>query len=76
MLKSGGFSVRRNEQQFNRVGVDMCLEQTINAEAKNRLKGVVAYADINSAVNRWLVTSAMRTHLLNNDLNHHYQHFQ
>ena len=31
--------------------------------------GIVAYADINTAVNRWLVTSAMRTHLLNNVLN-------
>ena len=34
MLKNGGFSIRRNEQQFNRVGVDMCLEQTTNAQAK------------------------------------------
>ena len=59
MLKKGGFSVRRNEQQFKRVAVDMCLKQSINAEAKNRLRGVVAYADINSAVNRWIVTSAM-----------------
>ena len=69
MLKNGGFSIRRNEQQFNRVGVDMCHEQTINAQAKNRLKGIAAYADVNTAVNRWLVTSAMRAHLLNNVLN-------
>ena len=32
MLKNDGFSIRRNEQQFNRVGADMCLEQTINAQ--------------------------------------------
>ena len=46
----------------------MCREQTINAEANNRLRGIVVYADINSAVNRWLVTSTMRTHLLNDVL--------
>ena len=69
MLKNGGFSIRRNEQQFNRVGVDMCLEQTINARAKKRLKDIVAYADVNTAVYRWLVTSAMSSHLLNNVLN-------
>ena len=30
----------------------MALEQTKNAEAKNRLKGIIGYADISSAVNR------------------------
>ena len=32
---------------------------------KNRLKGIIAFADINSAVNRWLVTSSMRAHIIN-----------
>ena len=39
----------------------MALEQTINAEAKNRLKGIMAFADINSPVNRWQVTSSIKT---------------
>ena len=50
---------------FHRVGVDMGLEQTINAEAKNRLKGIIGFADINSAVNGWLVTSSMITQIVN-----------
>ena len=50
---------------YSRVGVDMALEQTINAEAKNRLKGIVAFADINSAVNRWIVTNSMRAQIVN-----------
>merc|ERR1711894_426760 len=41
------------------------LEQTINAEAKHRLKGFMAYADISSAVNRWLVTSSLRSQIVN-----------
>ena len=30
----------------------MALEQSINAHAKNCLKGIMAHADIDSAVNR------------------------
>ena len=32
MLKNGGLSVRRTNKPYSRVGVDMALEQTINAE--------------------------------------------
>ena len=35
----------------------MTLEQTINAEAKNRVKGIMAYTDISTAVNCWVVTT-------------------
>ena len=43
----------------------MALEQTINAEAKHRLKRFMAYADISSAVNRLLVTSSLRSQIVN-----------
>ena len=43
----------------------MALEQTINADAKSRLKGIMAYADVSSAVNRWMVTGCMRTQIVN-----------
>ena len=46
----------------------MALEQTINAEAKNRLKGIIGYADISSAVNRWITTNSMRSEIVNNVL--------
>ena len=65
MLINGGLSIRRSNNQYSRVGVDMALEQTINAEAKNRLKGIIAFADVNTAVNRWLITSSMRTQIVN-----------
>ena len=35
------------------------------AEAKYRLKGFMAYHDISSAVNRWLVTSSLRSQIVN-----------
>ena len=49
---NGAFSVNRTGKPLSRVAVDMALEQTINAEAKNRLKGIMAFAGINSAINR------------------------
>ena len=63
MLHNGGFSVNRTGNSFSHVGVDMALEQTINAEAKSRLKGIMAYVDV--AVNRWVVTNSMRNKLVN-----------
>ena len=64
-----GLSVRRSKNHFSRVGADMILEQTINAEAKSRLKGIIAFADVNTAVNRWFITSSMRTEIFNKVLN-------
>ena len=55
VFKSGGFSINRTGKSFYRVGVDMALLQTINAEAKSRLKGIVQFADVSTAVNLWLV---------------------
>ena len=51
-LKNGAFSVNCTGKAFSIVAVDMALEQTINAEAKKRLKGIMAFTDVNSAVNR------------------------
>ena len=50
---------------FLRVGINMALEQTINAEAKSRLKGIVSFADVPTAVNRWIVTGSMRSQIVN-----------
>ena len=69
MLMNGGLSFRRSKTHFSRVIVDMALEQTINAEAKSRLKGIIAFADVNTAVNRLLITSSMRTGIVNTVLN-------
>ena len=65
-LKNGAFSVNRTGKLFSRAAVDMALEQTINVEAKNCLKGIMAFANINSTVNRWQVTSSMKTRIKKN----------
>ena len=43
----------------------MALEQTINAEAKSRLNGIMPYADVASAVSMWVVTNSVRNQLVN-----------
>ena len=65
LLKNWAFSVNRSGKLFSRVGVDMALEQTINAETKSRLKGIIKFEDVSSAVNRWMITSNMRMEIQN-----------
>ena len=65
ILHNEGFSVNRTGNSFSGVGVDMTLEQTINAEAKNPLKDIMSYLDIASAVNRSVVTNSMKNQLVN-----------
>ena len=67
-LNNDAFSVNRTGKPFSRVAVDMALEQKINAEAKSRLKGIMAFADINSVVNRWQVTSSMKTQVKSQEI--------
>ena len=57
----GAFSINRTERSFASVPVDIALEQTINANAKSWLKGIMAFADISTAVNRWIVAASFRT---------------
>ena len=55
MLHNRWFSVDRTGNSVSRVGVDMALEQTINAEAKSWLKSMT---DVASAINRRVVTNS------------------
>ena len=43
----------------------MALEQTINAEAKSRLKDIIAFSDASTAVNKWAVTGSMKSQIAN-----------
>ena len=65
ILTEGGFSVNGIGKSFASVPVDIALEQTISANAKSRLKGIMVFADISTAVNRWIVTASMKSKILN-----------
>ena len=51
ILTEGCFSVNRTGKSFASVSVDMALEQTISANAKSWLKGIMAFAGISTVVN-------------------------
>ena len=65
ILTERGFSVSRAGKLFSSIPIDMALEQTTNANAKNQLKGIMALADISTAVNQWMVTASMKSKTLN-----------
>ena len=49
MLMNEGLSGQQSKSHFFRVGADIALEKTITAVAKSRLKGIIAFADVNTA---------------------------
>ena len=61
MLKDGAFSVRRTKKPFSRTPVDMTLEQTVNADAASRHTGMGAFAHLESARKRWMMTRSIRS---------------
>lgn len=60
ILNSGCFSVRRTDNDFSRIPVDLTLEQTINADAASRMTGITSFTNDYSARLRWMVTKATR----------------
>ena len=61
IFTEGGFSINRTGKSFDSGPVYIALEQAINANAKSWLKGIMAFTDISTAVNRWIVTASFMT---------------
>ena len=62
ILNYGSFSIDRSGKKICRTGAAMAFELTINAEEKSRLKGIRAFADVSTAVNRWTVIGSTVTY--------------
>lgn len=60
-LQNGAFSIRRSNRNFSRSPIDLTLEQTINANAGNRLKGISAFTNNINARKKWATTHSIRT---------------
>lgn len=67
-FQSGGLSIRRTTRNFCRSPIDLTLEQTINANAGNKLTGITSFTNSLCARQRWSEThyarTAIITHLL------------
>lgn len=65
-LENGALSVRRTNKNFARTAVDLTLEQTINANASNRLTGISTFTNSLSARQRWIETHGIRMSIESN----------
>lgn len=63
LLENGGISIKRTKKNFSRTSVDLTLEQTINADAANKLKGISNITNSISARKRWALSHSIRTTL-------------
>lgn len=65
-FKSGALSIRRTSKNFCRTPIDLTLEQTINADAANKLSGITAFTNNFEARQRWSETHTARTAIISN----------
>lgn len=74
---NGALSVRRTDANFCRTPIDITLEQTVNANAANKLTGITSFTNSINARQKWsqthVVRAAIRTHFMEK-LNFHTHH--
>ena len=63
-LRAGIISVRRTQKSFSRTALDLTLEQTVNANAANKMTGISAFTNSITARQRWAVSHSQRTQLI------------
>lgn len=63
-LEDGALSIRRTNKSFSRTAVDLCLEQTVNADTASRKTGISSFMTSSSAKNRWMVTKTARSNIV------------
>lgn len=63
-FQNGALSIRRTTKNFCRSPVDLTLEQTINANAANKLTGISSFTNSIYARQRWSETHSIRTRII------------
>lgn len=63
-FENGALSIRRTNANFCRTPVDITLEQTINANAANKLTGISSFTNSIYARQRWSETHVIRTAII------------
>lgn len=67
-LEKGTFGVKRTEKEGSRQSVDLTLEQTINADAANKLTGVSHMSNSISARQRWCKSHTFRSTIISHTM--------
>lgn len=65
-FENGALSIRRTTKNFCRSPVDLTLEQTINADAANKLTGITAFTNSLHTRQKWSETHTIRTAVISN----------
>lgn len=60
-FRNGGISTRRSVRNFSRSSNDLVLEQTQNADASNKLTGIVSMHNSIDTRRKWAETHSART---------------
>ncbi|XP_076672225.1 uncharacterized protein LOC143371161 [Andrena cerasifolii] len=63
-FERGSFGIRRTNKPFSRQPIDLTLEQTINADAANKLTGVIHTSNSISARQRWCKSHSIRAKII------------
>lgn len=63
-LEKGSFGVKRTQKSFSRQPVDLTLEQTINADAANKLTGISYLTNSIAARQRWCKSHSIRSAII------------
>lgn len=63
-LQSGSIGIKRTDKPFSRQPIDLTLEQTINADAANKLTGVSYTTNSIKARQRWCKSHSIRSKII------------
>lgn len=64
LFEKGSFGIKRTEKDFSRQPIDLTLEQTINANAANKLTGVLHFTNSTAARQRWCKSHSIRSTII------------
>ncbi|CAH0562925.1 unnamed protein product [Brassicogethes aeneus] len=67
-LQNGSFGVKRTPKPFSRQPIDLTLEQTIYADAPNKLTGIINNTNSISARQRWCKSHSIRSTIISHVL--------
>nr|CAH7764794.1 unnamed protein product [Callosobruchus chinensis] len=67
-LQLGTFGVKRTDKPYSRQPIDLTLEQTINADAANKLTGVSHTTNSISARQRWCKSHTLRSTIISHTM--------
>lgn len=67
-FQKGSFGIKRTKKPFSRQPIDLTLEQTINADAANKLTGISHTTNSISARQRWCRSHTLRSTIISHTI--------